>query len=99
MSEVLSMVAIDLFIMIIGFVMLYISFKRSAVVWSIIAAIPFGTNILYSGTIPFQTDASGAVIGTSANYLLTGINLLFCFLSLAFAVYYAFLVLKGGEVM
>lgn len=83
-----------LFAMVIGLVALYVSFKRSALMWAVLATVMFLANAIYSGSIPFSTDAAGAVIGTSANAMLLGINLLFALLCLIRSFFVAFEMFK-----
>lgn len=83
-----------IFIMILGLVFFYISFKRDAVMWAVMATVLFLANAIYSGSIPFSTDASGAVIGTGANAMLLGVNLLFALLGLVRSFFVAFEMFK-----
>ena len=89
----LSETIIALFGMVIGFAAMYLSFERqreyATVMWAPIACILFLVTMLYSMTIPFSTDASGAVVGTSANMVLAGFNLLFFCISLVYSIYIA----------
>ena len=75
-----------IFIMLIGFGAMYLGYKREGVAWYFISTILFATSIVYGMTIPFVTNASGEVIGSSANYLLSGTAFLFAFMSLMFLV-------------
>jgi len=88
------MAFIGIFSWIVGFTCLYLGFKRDAILWYIIAAIIFLVTSLYGMTIPFNVDSSGQVIGTSANYMITGLSLIFFVISFLFALKYAFYILK-----
>jgi len=71
-----TIVAIFLFLCGTGF--LYLSKKReTALGYPIVSAAIFVGNTLYSATIPFATNSSGEVIGTSANIALISINFIF----------------------
>lgn len=83
-----------LFLIILGLGALYISYKRDAVMWAVLATVLFLANGIYSGSIPFSTDAVGAVIGTSANAVLLGVNLLFALFALIRCFYIAFEMFK-----
>ena len=67
--------------------------------WIELATVLFLTNAVFSGTIPFSTDSTGAVIGTSANTILIGFNLLFGLMALGFSVLYGIWAFKGSEIM
>ncbi|RKZ28633.1 hypothetical protein DRQ26_00670 [bacterium] len=83
----LSETLVYIFLMLIGFGFLYFSFKRKqAIAYPFLATVIFSATILYGGSIPFQVDNNGAVIGTSANVVLTGVSLLFTFIALIFAL-------------
>jgi len=91
----LDMVLVSLFTFSLSGGFLYISYKRNAFLWAIIACILFASNMLYSGAIPFQTDANGNVIATGANHILIGLNLIGLVLSLFFSIYNAFQLFQG----
>jgi len=95
MSVVLSMTFVAMFLLLVGIGFMAVSIKRSAFLWSLLATVIFSVNIVYSGTIPFQTDSTGAVIGNAANVVLSGVNLLFCLVSLAFTIYYGIWAFRG----
>ena len=85
----LEYVVLEVFFMLIGFGSLYLNFKREAVFWSILATIIFVTGVYFGITIPFSLDASGGLLMTSANVMLSGVNLIFAFFSLFRSVYMA----------
>ena len=79
-----------IFVMIVSFGCLALSFKRDAIMWAVIATVIFTANVLFSAAIPYSVNAQGEVIGTAANVILTGVNLLFAFVSLFRSVYIAY---------
>ena len=88
---VLAEAIIGIFVFLIGVAIFYKALREDRVfIWPLLATIIFLVNTLYSYSIPFNFDASGAVIGTPANALMGGINLLFMFLSLLKAASVAF---------
>ena len=91
----LDMVAIAIFTFALGGGCLYLGWKRNAILWFIIACVLFSSNMLYGGSIPFSTDASGNVLPTGANHILIGINLIGLVLALFFSIEYAFSLFKG----
>lgn len=81
---------ICLSIMLIGFVSLYVSYRREqAILWPILSVLIFLVNMLYAYSIPFSVNASGEVIGTSANVVLSGICLMFACIALLKAIFIA----------
>jgi len=78
-------VATYIFLMLVGFGSLYLGFKREAVAWHFIATILFIVSTIYSMTIPFVTNASGEVIGSPANIVLSGVALIFVVIGLLFS--------------
>jgi hypothetical protein len=97
---VMAELELAIFAMVIGLGSLYLAFRRqeketATILWPVISAVIFIGMVLYSGTIPFSVDASGAVIGTSANIMLIGVNLIFFFISLIYSIHVAFQTLKA----
>lgn len=87
----LAEIIVCITIMLFGGLCLYISSKKpDAVGYPVIATVVFMTNIAYSGTIPFSTDLSGAVVGTSSNIMLMGLNLILTTIALFLSVYKGF---------
>ena len=95
MTEVLSMVFVFLLISAVSFAFMYLALKRKGCIWAIIATVLFTVNTTYANTIPFVTDSSGAIIGNSANIVLSGFSFLFVFMCLLLSVYYGFHAFKG----
>lgn len=76
-----------IFIFLCGIGTLWLSKKREfALGYPIVSAAIFLGNTLYSASIPFATNASGEVVGTSANIALISINLIFFFIALIIAL-------------
>lgn len=86
----LEYVVVTIFLMVVGFGLYYIAFKRKAIMWSAFATVLFAVNILYSAGLPFETDVTGATIPTTANVVLSGVNLFFAFFGLIYCVHMAF---------
>ena len=83
MSLAITITAI--FLMLIGFGLMYIGFKRNAVTWFIVATVIFITNAYFCFTIPFVTNVGGEVILQRANVVLFGVNVIFAFIGLVFS--------------
>lgn len=91
---VLEQVVVSLFTMLVGFGFLYLTYKRNAVAWSILATIVFVTNVAYGASIPFRIDSAGTTLLSGGNFVLAGISLIFAFISLIFSVAFAFELFK-----
>lgn len=83
-----------IFFFIISIGSLYISYKRNAVMWAIIATILFVVGINVSMTVPF-VSVDGVSTGSPSNIALAGLNLIFAFVSLTRSAYLAIQGLKG----
>lgn len=81
---------LGIFMFLIGFGMLYLGFRRDAVMWHILAAIIFIVSVMYGMSIPFVVDASGAVMGGAGNVMFSGVSLIFFVIALIFSVEKAF---------
>jgi hypothetical protein len=86
----LEIAIIVIFTMLIGFGSLYLSFRRDAIAWSVIAAVIFIANIMFSASVDF----GGGPMASSANYVLIGLNMLFAFIALIRSISMAFEVFK-----
>lgn len=95
MSAILATVAVEAFVMLIGFIALYLAWTREAFGWALIATVIFSVMVLYSFQIPFQTSADGLILLSPSNFMLAGINMLFTGISLLRTIYLAFEALKG----
>lgn len=91
---VLEQVVVSIFAMCIGFGFLYLTYKRNAVVWAILATILFVTNVAYGASIPFRIDNAGTTLMSGGNFVLAGISLIFAFIGLLFSVAFAFELFK-----
>lgn len=89
-KDTVSMVYVAIFAMLIGFVSLFIALKRDGLMWSVLATVVFLSNVLYSSGIPFEVNAVGQLVGTSANFILIGISLIFTFISLFLSFKFGF---------
>jgi hypothetical protein len=91
MTMVLAETLLCFLILLVGVICLYVSFQRKeAIIWPFLSVVLFLVGTLYSYSIPFSVNASGAVIGTSTNVVLSGVNLMFAFLSLLWTINIAF---------
>lgn len=90
-----GLVFLTIFFMCIGFGLLYLSFRRRAIMWSILSTIVFGTLVPYGGSIPFVTDGAGNVVVQPANYMIIGLCLMFALFSLLKSVALLYDFLKG----
>jgi len=86
-----------LFTMVIGFGSLYLSFRRDAVAWAIIACVLFTVGILVGGSIPFSIAADGTVLGTPGNVMLSGLNMIFASFSLLQSIRLGFVLYKSQK--
>lgn len=89
-KDTVSMVYVAIFAMLVGFVSLFIALKRDGLMWSVLATVVFLSNVLYSSGIPFEVNAVGQLVGTSANFILIGISLIFTFISLFLSFKFGF---------
>lgn len=83
-----------LFVQAIALGCLYVSFRRNAIAWAVIATVLFAVSIPSAMTIPFKTNTAGEVVGTPMNIILSGVAWIFMFVSLVRSVYLAFQALK-----
>lgn len=88
------MVVISLFLTLLGLAMIYIASMRKAVIWPIFATVILFLNVFFCMSIPFDVNETGEIEGSTANFALMGINLLFGFLSFILSVIYVLLKLK-----
>lgn len=95
MGMVLAETIVALAIMLIGFVSLYISYRREeAIIWPFLSVMIFLVSTLYAYSIPFSVSGSGEVIPTSSNVVLSGVCLMFACIGLLKTIYLAFLFFK-----
>ena len=91
MVMVLAETLVCLFILIIGFISLYISYRREgAIIWPFLSVMIFLVNMLYAYSIPFAVNGSGEVVPTSANVVLAGICMMFAFIALLKTLFIGF---------
>lgn len=86
-----------IFMMIVGFGTLYLSFRRDAVVWAIISAVLFGITALVGLSAPFLVNLSEQTMETPINYLLFGTSLIFSFIGVLQSVRLAFRLFTGDS--
>lgn len=84
----LAEVVVAVFMMIVGIGALYLSFRRNAIVWSIISTVIFSVMVIQTLTIPFSSDV------TTTNILLSGVCLLFTFIALLKSIVLGFEIFK-----
>ena len=95
-DNILAETMVGFIIFLVGVVALYVSHKRDAVMWSIMACVLFIANILYVASIPFASPtASGVFVGSTANIMLIGLNLIFTTYALIRSVYLSFQLFRG----
>lgn len=91
MNVAISETLLCFFVFLIGIFSLYMSYRRKgAIIWPFLSVVMFLINVLYSYSIPFSVDASGAIIVTSTNVVLSGVSLIFVCIALLRTVFIAF---------
>jgi hypothetical protein len=90
----MGVIEVILFVMIVAFGSLMMSFKRKAFVWSMIAAVLFLVTAVSGLSAPIVTDASGNFVASSANILVFGLCLLFGVIGLLYSFVLGISILK-----
>ena len=90
MAEALAMFYTGAVMLFISLGLTWLGLQRKAFLWHFLAAALFFILAVYGFTIPYEVNASGQVVGTSANILFSGFSLLGFFFNLFFTVKRAF---------